>query len=382
MGAVRIYGEGPQGSLSRTDIDASYVVLTGGSFLSQRAMLRPAAQSMARTQNLCYTGCMKKLFVCAVMLAASLCQTLGAQHFTAQFPHANQAVEDDVPYVLAGVLAALERGANTDGKTNGKNSDSSLTWHWSHADPSMLLIAFNGYKFYLPPDYAQERRLWTLNGNISFSIDDAILNGKVSVEGSETVSVIELRYYEYFGEWGLALVNNALYGNEKFNAAFDEAYVLSNYVIDVDFESVLVFVAALYALEATDIEEKLDYPEIIPGITAQSPDGTVSIVTQENAMEITCVNFAIREPALYISATPLISSTITMKIAMDGKDMTSIILDGNMTVENCLLVTSVSLEGCSIQANMKEAAGVITINGNQLTFAEYVFFLSSGPFSF
>ena len=316
------------------------------------------------------------------MLAASLCQTLGAQHFTVQLPHDNQAFEDDVPYVLAGMLAAIERGANAGGKADGKNSDASLTWHWSHADPSMLLIAFNEYKFYLPPDYAQEQHLWTLNGSISFSLDDGILNGKVSVEGSETVSVIELLYYEYFGDWGLALINDAPYGSEKFNVAFNEAYELSSYVIDVDFESALVFFEALFALETTDIGEKLDYPEIIPGITAQSPDGTVSIVTQENAMEITCVNFAIREAALYISATPLISSTITMKIAMDGKDMTGIILDGSMTVENCLLVTSVSLEGCSIQANMKEAAGVITINGNQLTFAEYVFFLSSGPFSF
>jgi hypothetical protein len=346
---------------------------------------------VAQTKKMWYTYRMKKLFACAVA-AALLCQTFTAQHT----PHANPAAapeygdaatefkfEDDVPYVLAGVVAAIERVMNSYSKTDGQNSDASLSWRWSHAHSATLLIAFNEYKFYLPPNYSTEQRLFLLNGNISFSEDSETFNGKITVDGSETVSTIELLYYEYFGEWGLGLVNNAPYGREKLDASFDQAWELSYNIIDTDIESLLVFLAPLFALDATDIEEKLELQsEIPPGITAQNPSGTATIVTQKNTLEITCDNFAIQEAASLIGKIPLISGTVTLRIEIDSDNIEAIIYDGGVTVENLPLVTSVRFENCKMIDDFTKSTGTIFINGHPLSFADFILTLRGVPFFF
>jgi hypothetical protein len=296
-----------------------------------------------------------------------------------------QTVPDrDLIEVLAGVLYTLEK-ADSDYE-DGKNLDGSLRWDYIEGeDTSVLAMTFSSFRYYVVQEGSAGGRIITLSGAMEMDTEEDLLSGTLTVRGVPSVFSLDMAGFDM--EKGSVKVNGRLYDNKIMERLFDSAYEIvdDSAVISMETEAGLVFLSVLMSLEVIRLNQELrdadfDGGNFPGGIAVSNEEGTVSLLTQNGAINLSYAAYSARNMPRE-GILPILDGKISIMFQLSRENIQLIVFDGSLQVKNQSFVSSMRLDSCAmVDLSKKGASGSITINGTPYWFGDFIGILGQMPF--
>jgi hypothetical protein len=299
-------------------------------------------------------------------------------------PASAQTVPDsDLIEVLAGVLYTLERADRS--YEDGGNLDGSLRWAYiDKEDRSVLDMTFSNFRYYVAQKKPAGGRVITLSGAMEMDFYEDLLSGALTVNGVSSVSSLALTGFD--GEKGSVKVNGRSHDNKTMEGLFDGAYEIvdDNAVISMEIEAGLVFLSVLMSMEVTSMNKELrdaDFSggSLPDGIAVSNEEGTVSLLTRNNAINISYTAYSAGNIP-FGERLPVLDGKISVAFRLNRENIQLVVFDGSLQVKNQSLVSSMRLDSCGMADLSEEnASGSIAINGTPYRFSDFVETLRQMP---